>query len=217
MGSLYYLHHLRSCAVATSGPRPGNGTGSSDHGGGDGGGGLGDPVDALLWVSIFATMAGVALAEFIRGAPPIPPAASVELSAGSSHFARWRANAHFNASREADARAKEERAAAKKAEVGEDHATPDAVDAAPNMQVHRGTPIPAGVGIPRVGIIVTMTGVALAWGAGHETIRGTGAYILKTPGRMAHCRNRGGPRYRPPVGISPPRAPRPHLDHHLLV
>ena len=75
----------------------GGGTGSIDYSGGDGGGGWGDPIDALFWVSVLATMAGVALAEFIRGAPHLPPAASVELSAGSSHFARWRANAHFNA------------------------------------------------------------------------------------------------------------------------
>ena len=92
--------------------------------------------------------------------------------------------ARGRASCEADARAKEERAAAKKAGVDEAYAPPDAADAAPTMQIHKDTPIPAGMGIPKIpasgGIIGIMTGVALAWGAGHETIRENGAYILKT-------------------------------------
>ena len=262
MGSLYYLHHLRSCAVSTSGPRPGNGTGSSDHGGGDGGGGLGDPADALLWVSILATTTGVALVwagheifswvgshflldtfvrtqelavsvlgpgafalvhgpvgtfalvveavlnfvaslswasvveysyyfavccwylQATRGAPPFPPAASVKRPTLSREFVHWRTMARGRAWCEADARAKEERAAAKKAKEDEAHAAPDAADAAPTMQIHKDTPIPAGMGIPKIpasgGIIVTMAGVALAWGAGHETIRENGACILKT-------------------------------------
>ena len=106
MGSLYYLHHLRSCAVATSGSRfpqqscSGGSTGSNDYSGGDGGGGWGDPIGALFWVGIFATMTGAALADAIRGAPPLPPAVSVKRSAEVREFVQWRCKARGRATDE---------------------------------------------------------------------------------------------------------------------
>ena len=67
MGSLYYLHHLRSCAVATSGSRfpqqshSGGATAFNVYSGGGCEGGWGDTIGIPLGVDILATTTGVAL------------------------------------------------------------------------------------------------------------------------------------------------------------